>query len=175
MKKTIWVNGLIGGLIVTAMMVTSSILCYGNENFEGSMVLGYLGMLLAFSFVFVGVKNFRDKHNSGTITFGKAFKIGFLISLIASTMYVTVWLIEYYFFMPDFMEKYTTAMMNQFAETTHTTIELQEKTAEMEMYKELYKNPIWVILITYMEVLPVGIVLSLIAALVFKRKQHQIA
>ena len=170
MKKTIWINGLIGGFIVTALMIVATILCYGNENFEGSMVLGYLGMLLAFSFVFVGVKNFRDKRNSGLISFGKAFKIGFLISLIASSMYVFVWLIEYYIFIPDFMEKYTAVMMKQFSQASHTAAEIKEKTAEMEMYKELYKNPIWVILMSYAEVLPIGIVLSLIAALVFKRK-----
>lgn len=171
MKQTIWVNGLIGGFIVAAIMVTSSILCYDNENFEGSMVLGYLGMILAFSFVFVGVKNFRDKHNSGVITFGKALKIGMLISLITSTVYVLVWLVEYYVFMPDFMEKYSAAMMHQFEKTTHTAVEIQDKTAEIEMYKELYKNPIWVILMTYAEVLlPIGILIPFIAAWVFKRK-----
>ena len=170
MKKIIWVNGLIGGSIVAVLMIASTFLSYGRANYEASMALTYLGMLLAFSFAFVGVKSFRDTHNSGKISFGKAFKIGFLIAFIASSVYVLVWLVEYYFFIPDFMEKYTAVMMKQFSQASHTAAEIKEKTAEMEMYKELYKNPIWVILMSYAEVLPIGIVLSLIAALVFKRK-----
>lgn len=170
MKKTIWINGLIGGLIVAVMMVASTFLSYGQAKYEASMALTYLGMLLAFCFVFVGVKSFRDKHNSGVISFGQAFKIGFLIALIASSIYVLVWLVEYYFFIPDFMEKYTAEMMKQFSETNHTVTEIQDKTAELDGYKEMYKNPILVIIMTYMEILPIGIVLSLIAALVFKRK-----
>jgi len=171
MKKTIWINGLIGGLIVGVMMVASTFLSYGQAKYEASMALTYLGMLLAFSFVFVGVKSFRDKHNSGVISFGKAFKIGFLIALIASSIYVFVWLIEYYLFIPDFMEKYTAEMMKQFSETNHTAAEIQTKTAELNVYKEMYKNPLWIIGMTYMEILPIGIILSLIAALVFKRKE----
>lgn len=170
MKKIIWVNGLIGGSIVAVLMIASTFLSYGQANYEASMALTYLGMLLAFSFVFVGIKSFRDTHNSGKISFGKAFKIGFLIALIASSVYVLVWLVEYYFFIPDFMEKYTAEMMKQYSEANYTAAEIQAKTAELEGYKEMYKNPLWVIGMTYMEILPIGIILSLIAAFVFKRK-----
>lgn len=170
MKKTIWINGLIAGLIVTAMMVFSTIYCYNDPNFESSMVLGYLGMLLAFSFVFVGIKSYRDKFNSGVISFGKAFKIGLLITLIASTCYVAAWLIEYYFFMPDFMEKYTAHVIKQATESGATAAEIKAQTATMETYKEWYKNPFLIIVMTYFEILPLGLILSLIAALVLKRK-----
>lgn len=174
MKKIIWTNGLFGGLIVGILMITSTYLSYGQPNHMASMALTYLGMLLSFSFVFVGIKNFRDNHNSGVISFKKAFKIGFLIALISSTIYVLVWLIEYYFFIPDFMEKYTAAILEKFLAENHTTAEIQAKTAEMESYKEMYKNPLWIIGMTYMEILPIGIVISLIAALVFKRKTKTI-
>lgn len=169
MKKTILTNGLIAGFIVTAMMVVSTILCYDDPNFQGSMVLGYLGMLLAFSFVFVGIKNYRDKFNSGLISFGKAFKIGLLITLIASTFYVAVWLVEYYFFIPDFMEKYTAHVLKQVAESGASAAEIKAQTATMENYKEWYKNPLLIILMTYAEVLPIGLVITLIAALILKR------
>lgn len=171
MKKTILINGLIAGFVVTAMMVASSLLCYNDPNFEGSMVLGYLGMLLAFSFIFVGIKSYRDKHNSGLITFGKAFKIGLLITLIASTVYVAVWLVEYYLFIPDFMEKYSAHVLKKAAESGATVAEIQAQTNEMEMYKEWYKNPIMVIVMTYAEILPIGLVVALISALILKRNQ----
>src|ERR1017187_9822075 len=71
------------------------------------MLIGYASMLVALSLVFVGIRNYRDKYNNGVISFGKAFKIGIMIVLIASTIYVVAWLIDYFFFIPDFMEKYS--------------------------------------------------------------------
>jgi hypothetical protein len=169
-KKIILTYGLIAGAIVAAFMVYGTYKM-NQEDFEPSMVLGYAGMLVAYVFVFLGVKNYRDNYNNGAITFGKAFKIGMLISLIAATIYVGVWLIEYYCFFPDFMDKYATVMVKNWQKEGLTIAEIKVKTDEMMMYKELYKNPIWVILITYSEILlPIGILVPIISALILKRK-----
>lgn len=170
MKKNVLVFGLIAGLIVTTMMVVSIAQCYNKENFEGNKVLGYAGMILAFSMVFVGIKSFRDRYSNGVITFGKAFKIGLYISLIASTMYVVVWLIDYYLFIPDFMDKYTAHVLRQSQADGASQQELQKKAADMAQFSELYKNPILVILFTYLEILPLGIAITLISAAILKRK-----
>lgn len=170
MKKTVLTYGLIAGLIVTAMMVYSTWMCMRSEDFKPSMVLGYAGMLLAFSFVFIGIKNYRDKHNQGIISFSKAFKIGLYISLIASTLYVVTWLIEYYTFFPDFMDKYTEFVLKDAKADGASDAELGEKAAEMAKFSERYKNPIFVVLITYAEILPLGILISLISAFILKRK-----
>jgi hypothetical protein len=170
MKKNVLVFGLISGLIVTAMMLYSATKCYTDDNFEGSMVLGYTTMVVAFSMIFVGVKNFRDKFQNGEITFGKAFKMGLYISLVASTIYVAVWLVDYYLFIPDFMDKYTAHVLKQFKSSGASVAEINQKTAEMAGYKEMYKNPVYVVLFTYLEILPVGLVISLLSALILKRK-----
>lgn len=172
MKKIILTNGLIAGAIVTAVMAYGVYVMDKDPNYEGSMILGYTAMLVGFSFVFIGIKNYRDKHNKGVITFGKALKIGALISLIASTIYVGVWLFEYYCFYPDFMEKYTGAMLKKMDTASMTAAEIKAKTDEMNMYKEMYKNPLWVIAFTYMEILvPIGLLVPLISALILKKKQ----
>lgn len=176
MKKTIITYGLIAGIIVTAFMAYGAYAMDKNPDFEGSMILGYTGMLVAFSFVFIGIKNYRDKHNNGVITFGKALKIGALISLIASTIYVGVWLLEYYFLYPDFMEKYSDVMMKKMDKTTMTAAEIKSKMEEIEMYKEMYKNPLWIILLTYGEILvPIGLLVPVISALILKKKQSGMA
>ncbi|MBP6557877.1 MAG: DUF4199 domain-containing protein [Flavobacterium sp.] len=170
MKKIIITYGLIAGAIVTSFMVYGTIKMQTSDNFEPSMVLGYAGMLIAYLFVFLGIKNYRDKHNNGAISFGKAFKIGMLISLIAATIYVGVWLIEYYCFFPDFMEKFSAMSLKNLDKTTMTAAEIKTKTDEINMFKEWYKNPILVILLTYMEILiPIGLLVPIISALILKR------
>jgi len=170
MKRNVLVFGLIAGLIVSAFMIYSSTRCYNNANFKSSEVVGYAGMLIAFSFIFVGIKNYRDKYNSGVISFGKAFMTGLYITLIASTLYVGIWLVEYYLFMPDFMDKYCSHMLTE-AQAKHATQAALDKTvAQMNTYKELYKSPVMVILLTYMEILPIGLAIALISALLLKRK-----
>lgn len=171
MKKNIVVCGLIGGLILATVMVVSTSLCYAKNDFEGNMVLGYASMILAFSLIFVGVKNYRDKFSDGVISFGKAFKIGFFISLIASTMYVLTWLVDYYFFIPDFMDKYTAHILQQARAEGLDAAAMQAKAAEMDSYKAMYKNPLVVVLFTYLEVLPIGLIVSLICALILKKKE----
>ena len=170
MKKNIVVCGLIGGTFLTIVMVASAAACYKNDDFQGSMWLGYSSMILAFSLIFVGVKNFRDKFNGGFVSFGQAFKMGLFISLIASSMYVIAWLFDYYLFMPDFMDKYSAHVIRQATKDGATAMELASKNSEISSMKEMYKNPLMVVLITYLEVLPVGLLISLISALILKRK-----
>lgn len=175
MKKNVFVFGLISGLIVSLIM-SISMLTYSKhpelEMGSGAMIVGYLSMLVAFSLIYVAVKNFRDKKNNGFISFGKAFLIGLYITLIASTMYVIVWAFVYHNYMPDFMEKYTAHMLES-AKATATPAELQEKTAEMARYKELYKSPVFFTLMTYAEILPVGLLVSLITGLILMKRNKQ--
>lgn len=170
MKKNIIVNGLISGTLVTLFMLISMYVCYNSTNFESSMLVGYASMLLAFSLVFVGIKNQRDKLGDGTITFGKAFKTGFFISLIASSMYVFGWMIEYHLFIPDFIDKYGAHILKEARESGLNAAQIQEKADQIEMNRTLYANPFSFILVTYMEILPVGILVTLLCSLILKRK-----
>lgn len=169
MRKVIILYGVIAGLIVSAMMAASMGYFCAKGDFDSGLIYGYAAMLVAFSMIFIGVKSFRDKHNGGVISFGKACKIGLLMTLIASTIYVISWLITYYCFIPDFMDKYAAAMLAKEQASGISADELAKKTAEMAQMKEWYKNPLVVILMTYVEILPVGIVVTLISALALKR------
>ncbi len=170
MKKNVWIFGLISGLIVTAMMLYSVAKCYSDPDFEGNMVLGYAAMILAFSTIFVAIKNFRDKYNGGVISFGKAFRIGLYITLVASTIYVLVWLVEYYVFVPDFMDKYTAHMIKVKQDSGASLQEIQKQTRQLASMQEMYKNPLFVVLFTYFEILPIGLAVALISALILKKK-----
>jgi len=170
MKKTVFVFGSISSVVLILWIAIFATLCYRNPNFEGSMLLGYSAMLVAFSFIFVGTKNFRDNYNNGFITFGKAFQVGLYIALIGSSAYVLAWLIDYYVFVPDFMDKYVAHTIAKATARGASTAELAKLKEEMAFDAKIYKNPLGVILFTYIEVLPVGLVIALITALILKRK-----
>lgn len=170
MKKNIIIYGLISGFIVSALMAMNVSMCFNSNNFESSMWLGYASMLIAFSLIFVGIKNYRDKYNAGVISFGKAFKVGFFITLIASAIYVIVWLIEEHFFFPDFMEKYMAHELTKLQSSGMSATELAGKTKELEQVTEMYKNPFLKILMTFVEILPVGLIVTLISSFILKRK-----
>ena len=164
MKKTIFAFGGISSIILILFIVGFTVFNWG------SAIVGYSAMIIAFSFIYVGVRNYRDKYNGGTIGFGKAFRIGMGIALIGSTAYVLAWMIDYHFFIPDFMEKYSAIMVKEAQQSGATGAALEKKIAGINQMKEMYKSPLFVILFTYAEVLPVGIGISILAALLLKRK-----
>ena len=171
MKNTIVKYGLIAGLIVTAFMGIGAGVYMYNPEYDLGMVFGFAGMLVAYTFVFLGVKNYRDKQNDGFITFGKAFKVGMLMSLITATIYVGTWMVEHHFIFPDFMEKYSENSIIALEKQGLPAAEFQAEKEKILYYKELYKNPLWIILFTYMEIMiPIGLLVPVISAAILKRK-----
>jgi Protein of unknown function (DUF4199) len=166
MKRNVLIFGLVIGAILCANMIVMVNLMYTNTDFKGNDIVGYAAMVVMFSLIFFGIRNYRNKQLDGYISFGKAFKMGTLIALVGSTMYVVVWLFYYYLFVPDFIEVYSSYVLKECSAS-----DLPAKTAEMTNFKEMYKNPLFVILITYSEVLPIGLVVALVSALILKKKQ----
>lgn len=170
MKKTVITSGLIAGLISSSLFIGLMLLGKaGDMNFKNGMIYGFSLMILAFSLIFVGTKSVRDQ-NGGTISFGKAFLVGLYISLIASTIYVMIWMIDLHFFIPDFAEKYGAHMLDQLKAEGASQAAITAKSAEIASFKKMYSSPVFVVLMTYVEILPVGVLVSLISALIMKRK-----
>jgi hypothetical protein len=173
MKRNILVFGSISGIIVGTLMALSLFWANQGHDIKEGMLLGYASMVIALSLIYAGVRNFRDKYNDGVISFAKALKLALGITLIASTIYVAVWLVEFYVFIPDFMDKYTAAHIQQVKASGLSPADLQKQVADMEHMRDVYDhNPLVVVLYTYLEIVPVGVIISLITALLLKRKQR---
>ena len=168
MKKIVLTYGLIAGAIVGGMMITTMPMFEkGTLNFENGEVVGYTTMVIALSLVFFGVKSYRDNKLAGVITFGTAVKVGLLITLVASLLYALTWEVIY---KEDFIQRYNEREVVKMKEEGATEANLQAATKEMEKFAEMYKNPIFRFGITLMEILPVGIVISLLSAALLKKK-----
>ncbi len=63
--------------------------------------------------MFFGIRSYRENIGGGQISFGRAFAVGILITLVASVCYVVTWEIIYFKFMPDFADKYAAYMIEQ--------------------------------------------------------------
>lgn len=168
MTKVVIIFSAVLGTILSANAIFMMELMVSNPNFEGNDVLGYAAMVVVFSLIYVGVRNYRNKYLGGIISFGKAFKTGAMIAFVASTLYVVIGLSYLYLFVPDFLDHYINYVLR------HTPQQdLASKTIEMADYKEMYQNPFFAILITYTEVLPIGLVVAVVSALILKKKRKK--
>ena len=170
MRKIVLTFGLMAGAVMSALMVLAMV--YQDAiGFDRGVVVGYTSMVLAFLMVFFGVKSYRDNVAGGHVTFGRAFKVGLLITLVGTACYVVSWQVVYYGFMPDFLDKYTAYALDQARQSCATEAEVTQKAKEMADFGEMYQNPLVNIAFTAIEPLPVGLVFTLVTAGVFGRRQ----
>lgn len=171
MRKIILTHGLIAGVIVSLMILGSIPLWNsGILNFENSEIVGYTTIVIALSMVFFGIKSCRDYHFGGSISFWQGFKIGLIITVIGSVMYVLAWEISQSL-MPDFTERMWQHFADDAKKEAKDQAELNAAVQQIETWKELYKNPLLRFGMTLMEIFPVGILITLISAAILRKKQ----
>lgn len=173
MKKIVITYGLIAGAIVGGMMlITMPLFKNGTLHFENGELLGYSSMVISLSVIFFGVKTFRDKHSNGAITFLKGLQIGLLITLIAAVVYSLAWEFSMAFQgMDDYLANWMDKQYQEMKATGATEAELLEAKESWAKLLEYYKIlPIRMVM-TMVEILPVGIVISLISAALLRKKE----
>ena len=170
MKKIVLTFGLISGAILAEMMFMT-LPFMDSIGFDRGEIIGYTSMVVAFLLIFFGVKSFRDNVAGGTVTFGRALAVGLQIAAVASVCYVAAWQVVYYKLAPDFGAKYQAHMIEKARADGATEPELEKQKVEMAEFMELYKNPLINIGITFLEPLPVALVVALVSAGVLSRRR----
>jgi hypothetical protein len=171
MTKVVLIFGLISGAIAAALMwLLMTVVNSGAINFENGMIWGYATMIIALSMVFFGVKSYRDNHG-GRITFFKGLQVGILISLISAVCYAASWELYYPKIGDEFMEKYTAHELDKMKASGKSDAEIEQARADGEKFAALYKNVFVRFPISMMEILPVGIVVTLISAALLRKKE----
>ena len=171
MQKVVLTFGLIGGLILTVMMLVA-FQFHEQIGFDRGVYVGYTSMVLAFLMVYFGVQSYRDNVAGGSVTFGQAFKVGLLISLVIMACYVVVWEVTYFNFMPDYLDQYTAYTLEQARVSGASPDAIAAQAEEMRKFGELYKSNLLVnIAFTLLEPLPVALAFTLLTAGVMSRKR----
>ena len=169
MKKTVLTFGLIAGVMISVLM-DSSLLLANRIGSGHSMLLGYTIMVASFLLIYFGIRSYRDNHLDGQISFGRAFACGILIALITTVCYVATWEILYFNFMPHFMDGYFAAQIHKVQSSGLDPATTAAKVAEIQHSQELYQNPFVNMAYTFIEPLPVGLLITLISAAILRRK-----
>lgn len=170
MKKTVLTFGLISGAIISAMMLIT-VPFMDQIGFDRGQIIGYTSMILAFLLIFFGVRSYRDNVAGGTVSFGRAFKVGALIALVSSICYVATWEVVYFKLMPDFLTKYQAHTLERARADGESEAQLVKRQADMEKFGRLYKNPAINAGITFLEPMPVALIVALLSAGVLSRRR----
>ena len=171
MRKFVLTYGLIAGAILSALMLLT-IPFMDRIGFDRSMVLGYTSMVLAFLMVFFGVRSYRDRAAGGSVSFGRAFMVGLLITLVGTVCYVATWQFVYHKLTPDFLDRYAEYSLEKSRKAGADEAALARKAKELEDYKVQYRNPLVNVAYTFLEPLPVGLVFTLVTAGTLGRRRR---
>ena len=167
MKKIVLTFGLIAGLICGGMFFIT-MPSDGKIDFENGQLYGYITMFIALSTIFFAVRQYRDNYNGGVIKFGKAFLIGLYITLVATVIYVIAWELYFNNFAPDFMDQYIAYMRESMSSSGLSETEIDEKMApQVAMFESYGENTIMRMGLTSIEIIPVGLLISLISGLIY--------
>jgi len=162
MTRYALIYGAIAGAIAATVLTVG--IASDLSNHTTSLWFGYLVMLVALSLIFVGIKRYRDVECGGVIRFGRAFLLGLGIAAVAGLTYALVW--ESYLQISgyDFMADYTRSVLKNMQAEGASPAAIQAKAAEMNAMAESYKNPLFRIPMTFIEIFPVGILVALVSA-----------
>jgi hypothetical protein len=175
MRKIVLTYGIIAG-IINAATATVLVTLAGEELLHAnSEWIGYLVMIVSLSMIFIGVKQYRDWHLGGIISFGKAFLVGLYIALVAAAIYVISWEIYMQLSDMDFMETYSTAVIEDMRAEGAAPAEISEMQEQMDYFAGIYENPFYRVFITLSEILPVGLIITLISAFLLRKSSFMAA
>jgi len=159
MYRNILVYGAIAGAIAIGAMTVNV------SNGIHSLLVGYLVLFVALSLIFVGIKRYRYVELGGVIRFGTASAIGLGIAVVASIVYVICW--ELYLWSTDFsfFEHFNAAQIEEKRAAGASAAEIAQASRELAEIADSYNNNLLLrIGFTLAEVLPVGLVVTLISA-----------
>lgn len=164
MRKLILTYGTLSGAIIIGSVILGLAVGDGGSQMAAMEWLGYLIMIVALSMIFVGIKRYRDETLGGVIKFGTAFKLGLGISVVASVIYVAAWEVNLALTDYAFIHDYAASVIEAKQAEGATGAELLATEADMAAMTANYANPLYRLPVTFSEIFPVGLLITLVSA-----------
>ena len=173
MQKTIFRYGMYGGILICLLFLCSWFLLT-DLDLGIQEILGYASMVVALSLVFFGIRHYRDRENSGSLSLGEGLRVGLGISLITALCFGILDVIYVKWLNPEFTETYYTSVLSEL-EASLPAEEFKLRKQEMEAQKELFSSAWMNFFLMFATVFLIGFVISLFSSLVLKRKPAESA
>lgn len=172
MKKIVLTFGLISGIVLSAMLALT--LPFQSQlGGVGGMIVGYTTMLAASLAIYFGVRRYRDEQPTRSISFGRALGVGLLIGAISGACYSATWEVIYFNYHRDYMRKYQARETEHARAAGATVAQLEAKRVKDEKFAQLYDNVAFNFAVTFLEPLPVTLLVSLITAAALRKRRER--
>lgn len=160
MRYALVYGSLAGGVVITVIVAGMAF----DATHLQSEWFGYLIMLLAMTLIFVGIKRYRDVEQGGVISFGRALAVGLGIAAVAGVVYVLGWEASMAFSERDFITDYSASIIKDMRADGASAAAIATQQRELDQLVESYRNPLFRLSMTFLEIFPVGLLVSLVAA-----------
>lgn len=171
----IWIilgYGAVAGVIVGAPMLWGMLTADGTSPMgDSGALIGYASMLVALTAVFLGIKHFRDDVRGGVVKFMPALGVGLGISAVASLGWVIAWELSLAITKFDFVNVYYGEMIEKAQADGASAERIAQLRKEGADFDAMYANPLIRMAITFVEMFPIGVVISLISAALLRNSR----
>lgn len=170
MRSVVLKYGIILGLVTVAFMLGS--ILYENRSGFGTTpsILAYVGIVLVFIPIYLGIRKYREIEGKGFITFWKALNTGIIIIVISGVLFAISKVVIYYWLTPDYPEKYSAYMIQQIKLSGKELQDTLLVKQQMVQLKEMAKNPFILGAASFTQPLLLDIVMVLISAVILRKK-----
>lgn len=171
MKKAVLTFGFISGALAVGLLLAT--LPFINTHDLGKAdTIGYTSMVLSALIVYFGVRSYRDA-GASPITFGRAFAVGCLITLVSCACYMLAFQIIYFGAMPDFGEKFAECMVERVRASGAAPNEIAETARQAQALKQMYDRPATNAALTFATTFPIGLIASVVSAVILRKKKER--
>lgn len=157
-------SGLAGAVLFLGPFVIDPEISFDSESMARGEIIGYSAMFLSMTLVFFGVRA-RGKEVEGPYSFMEALKTGLLITVVSVAVFYLGNVLLYEVIHPDFLETFFDGYREYSIETGASAEEIAQLNASEKMFTNGYLYG----LLMASSTLLMGLVISLISALLLKR------
>lgn len=170
MKKTLLIYGGFSVLFMLLFFILKMVV-FPHTDFDMQEILGWIGIFISTLFVYFGIKYYRDRHNGGSLSFGKGLKVGLLILLLPSIAFGLFSLI-YIKMNPEFMDTYYQYKLSEL-QASLPAAEAAAQIQEVEKQKEFFMSPFVQFFSMFLSVFAVGLIIAVISSLILRRSREK--
>src|SRR5258706_16161026 len=141
MKKIVLTYGFISGAIAATLMLATLPFMDSLHGQKG-YILGYTSIVLSTLLVFFGVRSYRENVGNGRISFGRAFGVGILITLISCSCYVATWELIYFKLKPGIADDIFSGEIERLKAAGAPQDKIDAATLQAASLKPMLDNPL---------------------------------